>query len=124
MAAGIATLEAIAAIPGAYAQLDARGAQLEQGLCEGARAAKISLTVNRVGSLLTAFFSKSTITDYASAKTSDTKRYAQFFHGMLERGVYLAPSQFEAAFVSLTHTEADIAQTAECAKAVLLAMSQ
>jgi len=122
MAAGIATLDAIAAIPGAYAQLEARGAQLERGLCDGARAAKIPLTVNRVGSLLTAFFTESPITNYASAKQADTKRYAKFFQSMLERGIYLAPSQFEAAFISLAHTEADIARTVADAKDILQAI--
>ena len=124
MAAGIATLDVIAALPDAYAQLDARGAQLERGLCEAGHAANVPLTVNRVGSLLTAFFTSHPVTDYESAKTSDQQRYAAFFHGMLERGVYLAPSQFEAAFVSLAHTEADIARTAECATDVLKAMAQ
>lgn len=123
MAAGIATLDAIAATPNAYAQLDTRGAQLERGLNEAARAAKIPMTVNRVGSLLTAFFTDRAVTDYATAKTSDTKRYAQFFHGMLDRGIYLAPSQFEAAFISLAHTEADIAQTIACGADVLKAMT-
>lgn len=124
MAAGCATLDAIAAIPNAYAQLNARGAQLEQGLCDGARTAQIPLTVNRVGSLLTAFFTDSPITNYQTAKNSDSRRYAKFFHGMLERGIYLAPSQFEAAFVSLAHTEPDIARTVECAKDVLLTIGK
>ena len=65
--------------------------------------------MNRVGSMLTGFFSEGPVTDYASAKRADTKRYARYFHEMLARGVFLAPSQFEAAFVSLAHTDADIA---------------
>jgi glutamate-1-semialdehyde 2,1-aminomutase len=123
MAAGIATLDAIAETPNAYAQLEARGAQLERGLCDAARAAKIPVTVNRAGSLLTAFFTSQPVTNYESAKTSDTKRYAKFFQGMLERGIYLAPSQFEAAFISLAHSENDIARTVECACQVLKNMS-
>jgi len=119
MAAGIATLDAIEAIPGAYAQLESRGAQFERGLCDGARAAKIPVIVNRVGSLLTAFFSESPITNYSAAKTSDTRRYARFFHGMLDRGIYLAPSQFEAIFISLAHTQQDILRTNDCAEQVL-----
>ena len=83
--------------------------ELERGLRAGAKRAGVPLTVNRVGSMLTGFFCAGPVTDYASAKHSDTKRYARFFHGMLERGVFLAPSQFEAAFVSLAHTDADIA---------------
>ena len=73
-----------------------------------ADAAGMPLTINRVGSMLTAFFSDGPVTDYASARRADTARYARFFHGMLERGVFLAPSQFEAAFVSLAHSEQDL----------------
>lgn len=119
MAAGIATLDAIAAKPNVYAELDARGAKLERGLCDASRTTKIPVTVNRVGSMLTAFFTDRPVTDYATAKTSDTKRYAKYFHGMLARGIYLAPSQFEAAFVSLAHTDADIDKTTTCANQVL-----
>jgi glutamate-1-semialdehyde 2,1-aminomutase len=119
MAAGIATLDAIAATPNAYVQLDARGAQLERGLCDAARAAKIPVTINRVGSLLTTFFTDQPVADYESAKKSNTKRYAKFFQGMLARGIYLAPSQFEAAFISLAHTDFDISQTVDAAVQVL-----
>ena len=115
MAAGIATLDAIAATPNAYAQLDTRGAQLERGLRLAAESARIPVRINRVGSMLTAFFTNQVVTDYTSAKTSDTKMYAQFFRGMLERGIYLAPSQFEATFVSLAHTETDVAKTVDAA---------
>jgi glutamate-1-semialdehyde 2,1-aminomutase len=65
--------------------------------------------------MFTGFFSASPVTDYASAKQADTRRYARFFHAMLERGVYFAPSQFEAGFVSLAHTEADIDATIKAA---------
>lgn len=123
MAAGVATLDAIAATPNAYAELDAKGARLERGLCDASRAAKIPVTVNRVGSMLTAFFTNRPVTDYASAKTSDTKRYGKYFHGMIERGIYLAPSQFEAGFVSLAHTDADIERTVRSAGEVLQAMT-
>jgi glutamate-1-semialdehyde 2,1-aminomutase len=111
MAAGIATLDAIAAVPNAYSQLETRGRQLADGLIQAAAATRVPATVNRVGSMLTTFFTDRPVTDYASAKTADTKRYADFFRGMLERGVYLAPSQFEAAFISLALTEEDIAAT-------------
>ncbi len=124
MAAGVATLDAIHALPDAYAQLEARAKQLEDGLRGVARQLRTPLTINRVGSMLTAFFTDSTVTDYASAKTSDTKRFAKFFHAMLARGVYLAPSQFEATFVSLAHTEEDIAATVESARDALRVMNQ
>jgi glutamate-1-semialdehyde 2,1-aminomutase len=118
MAAGCATLDALAATPNAYAQLEERGAQLERGWNEAARAARTSVTINRIGSLLTLFFTDRPVTDYATAKTSDLKRYALFFQGMMERGIYLPPSQFEAVFISLAHTEAEIAATVECASQV------
>jgi glutamate-1-semialdehyde 2,1-aminomutase len=118
MAAGIATLDALAESD-AYAQLETRAAQLERGLNDAAARAEIPVTVNRVGSMLTAFFTAPRVADYAGAKTADTKRYAHYFHAMLARGIYLAPSQFEAAFVSLAHTEQDIAFTIECAAQAL-----
>ena len=74
---------------------------------------------NRVGSMGTTFFQKGPVTDYASAKRSDTKRYAAWFHGMLSRGVYIAPSQFEAGFVSLAHTKRDLDRTIAAARATL-----
>jgi len=107
VAAGLATIRALAE-PGVYERLERLGRQLERGMAEAATSAGIPLTVNRVGSMLTAFFTEEPVTDYASAKRADTKRYASFFHGMLEHGVFLAASQFEAVFVSLAHTERDL----------------
>jgi len=72
--------------------------------------------VNRVGSMFTFFFTDQPVTDYETAKRSDTGQFARFFQMMLERGIYLAPSQFEAAFVSAAHTEEDIHRTAEVAR--------
>ncbi len=77
---------------------------------------------NRVGSMWTTFFQKGPVTDYVSAKRSDTKRYAQYFHGLLERGVYIAPSQFEAGFVSLAHSKRDLDRTIAAARSVLGAL--
>ncbi len=74
------------------------------------------VTVNRVGSMLTAFFTDQPVTDYASAKRADTARYARYFHAMLDRGVFLAPSQFEAAFVSLAHSEQDLRAAARACR--------
>jgi glutamate-1-semialdehyde 2,1-aminomutase len=74
------------------------------------------VTVNRVGSMFTWFFTDQPVTDYESAKRSDTARFGRFFRGMLERGIYLAPSQFEAAFVSAAHTEEDIRETIAAAR--------
>ena len=107
VAAGLATLRALEK-PGVYERLEAAGAKLQAGLVDGARAADVPLAVNRVGSMLTAFFTESPVTDYASAKRSDTRRYGRFFHAMLDGGVFLAASQFEAAFVSLAHGPTDL----------------
>ena len=114
VAAGLATIRALGR-GNPYARLETLGGQLADGLLAGARAGGIEVTVNRVGSMLTAFFGTGPITDYASAKRSDTGRYARFFHAMRVRGVYFAPSQFEAAFVSLAHTETDIDTTVKTA---------
>ena len=110
MAAGSALLDLLAR-PGIYEALEARSARLEEGLCRAARNARVSVTINRVGSMITVFFCAGPVTDYASAKASDTKRFGRFFQAMLERGVYLPPAQFEAAFVSLAHGEAEIDAT-------------
>jgi glutamate-1-semialdehyde 2,1-aminomutase len=107
VAAGLATIKALRD-PAVYARLEMLGAQMEQGLVRAAEKAGVPLTVNRVGSMLTAFFCAGPVTDYESAKRADRGRYAKYFHAMLGRGIYLAPSQFEAAFVSLAHGEADL----------------
>src|SRR5439155_1240074 len=90
----------------------------------GGAQARVPLTVNRVGSMLTAFFCDGPVTDYASAKRADTARYARYFHAMRERGVFLAPSQFEAAFVSLAHTEADLELAARAVADALASLSR
>jgi glutamate-1-semialdehyde 2,1-aminomutase len=118
VAAGLTTLRALAD-PAVYARLERAGATLEAGLVDGARASGIPLTVNRVGSMLTAFFTDGPVTDYASAKRASTERYARFFHAMLARGVFLAASQFEAAFVSLAHSDADLEMAARAAREAL-----
>ncbi|HUZ02563.1 MAG TPA: glutamate-1-semialdehyde 2,1-aminomutase [Thermomicrobiaceae bacterium] len=114
MAAGIATLEVLRQ-PGSYERLELLGRRLADGLLAAAGAAGIPVTVNRVGSMLTGFFTGEPVADYDTATSADTGRYARYHRAMLERGVYLAPSQFEAAFVSLAHTEADLDRTAEAA---------
>ena len=118
VAGGLAALRALADRR-AYARLETLGARLEQGLRAGADKAGVPLTVNRVGSMLTAFFCATPVTDYASACRADTARYARFFSAMLERGMYLAPSQFEAAFVSLAHSDADLEAAARAAAEAL-----
>ncbi len=109
VSAGLAVLRELKAHLEIYEILEARGAQLTADPPPGT-------TVNRVGSMFTFFFTENAVTDYASAKTSDTKRFARFHRAMLEAGIYLAPSQFEAGFISTTHSQEDIARTAAAAK--------
>jgi glutamate-1-semialdehyde 2,1-aminomutase len=120
MAAGIATLDLLAE-PHAYETLEARSARLEKGLAEAVREAKIPARVQRVGSMLTLFFTAGAVADYAGARACDTEAFGRFFQGMLGRGVYLPPSQFEAWFVSLAHTDEDIRRTVEAARGALSA---
>jgi len=115
MAAGAVLLDLLT-MPGTYEALEARSARLEEGLRRAAREAGATVTVNRVGSMITVFFCAGPVTDYATAKASDTKRFARFFRAMLDRGVYLPPAQFEAAFVSLAHGEAEIDATVAAAE--------
>lgn len=115
VAAGLKTLE-ILRRPGAYERLESFSARLETGLKVEAEGARIPLCVNRVGSMLTAFFTGKAVEDYASAKKSKVASFAKFFRAMLDRGVYLPPSQFEACFVSLAHSADDIAQTISAAR--------
>jgi glutamate-1-semialdehyde 2,1-aminomutase len=110
MAAGIATLDALAE-PGVYARLEETSRRLEDGLAGAVARAGAKARVQRVGSMLTLFFSAEPVTDYAAAKRCDTAAFARFFHGMLARGVYLPASQFEAWFVSLAHGLEEIGRT-------------
>jgi len=109
VAAGLAMLRHLIAHPEIYDTLEARAAQLTAWTPPG-------VTVNRVGSMFTSFFSPDPVTDWESAKKCDTARFAKFFHFLLERGVYIAPSQFEAGFVSAAHSEADIRATVAAAR--------
>jgi glutamate-1-semialdehyde 2,1-aminomutase len=114
MAAGRAILDLLAEA-GTYDALEETSARLADGLAAAAAEAGVTVTVNRVGSMVTVFFCEGPVTDYASAKTSDTGRFGRFFHAMLERGVALPPAQFEAAFVSLAHGPAEIDATLQAA---------
>ena len=114
MRAGIATLEELSK-PGLYEGLNALARKLAVGLQKTLKDAGIAAQVNSIGSLSTIFFAPQPVTDYAGAKRSDTKLYARFFRDMLQRGIFLAPSQFEAAFVSAAHTSADIDRTISAA---------
>ena len=102
-----------------YERLAALTTKLTDGLAAAAKVAGLDVTINRAASMFTVFFRSGPVTDYASAKASDTARFARFFHGMLRRGVYLPPAQFEAAFVSLAHTELDVHTTVQAAREAL-----
>ncbi len=115
MAAGIATFRVMDATPDLYEVLEARGAQLEAGLAAAARAYGVTVTINRVGSMITVFFTDQPVTDFASASTTNTEQFRRWFHGLLERGVYWPASAYEAAFLSYAHTEADIERMIEAA---------
>jgi glutamate-1-semialdehyde 2,1-aminomutase len=119
VSAGLAQLELLED-RSAYPLLEERGAQLEAGLRAAAAEAGVPSTVNRVGSMITAFFTDQPVRSYADAKTCDTVRFGAFFRAMLDRGIYLAPSQFEAAFLSTAHSEEDVARTVDAARESLL----
>ncbi|HEV3445752.1 MAG TPA: glutamate-1-semialdehyde 2,1-aminomutase [Gemmataceae bacterium] len=123
MAAGIATLQELRDHP-PYARLEKLGSQLAAGLLEAATSAKVPHQLARVASMWTLFFTPHPVTDYDTARMCDTTRFAQFFWGMMERGVYLPCSQFEAAFISAAHTEAQIADTVAAARQALAALAQ
>lgn len=121
MAAGVATLGALAQ-PGVYAQLEEAGRALEAGLRGACAAAKVPVQLNRVGSMWTLFFTQAEVLDAKSARTADRAIYGRFFHGMLDRGVYLPPSQFEAAFLSLAHGPVEVEATVRAATETLAAL--
>jgi glutamate-1-semialdehyde 2,1-aminomutase len=116
VSAGIETLKQLKA-RGVYKKLEETSAALAKGIGDAAKKAGVPLTQARVGSMLGAFFTSGPVVDWNTAKLSDTKRYGQFFHQMLDQGVYLAPSQFEAAFLSTAHSTRDIEYTIKAAHA-------
>lgn len=118
MAAGIAALEELAATD-AYRKLEQLGATLESGLRQAAEAAGVPVQLNRCGSMFCAYFTSEPVHNLADAMKSDRERFKQYFHGMLDQGIYLAPSQFEAGFLSTAHSEADIENTVRAAQTVM-----
>jgi glutamate-1-semialdehyde 2,1-aminomutase len=123
MRAGLATLPKLAA-PGFYEELNRKAARLTEGLRAALEDNGVAGSVNAVGSLMTLFFASEPVKDYGGAKKSDTGVYAAFFREMLERGVFIAPSQFEALFVSAAHSDADIEKTIETARESLKAIER
>ena len=127
MAAGIAALEELNSqnrkqkteSGNKYARLEELGLQLEAGMKDAAKRAKIPVTFNRCGSMFCGYFTGGPVWNLADAMKSDRERFKKFFHGMLAEGVYLAPSQFEAGFISTAHTAEDIGKTVKSALKVL-----
>ena len=118
MAAGIAVLEAL--VDGAvYERIDALSQALSDGLAKAAKAAGVEVQLHRIGSMLCCYFTNSPVRNMAEAMQSDRDKFGKYFHGMLEEGVYIAPSQFEAGFVSAAHDEAAIKKTVEAAGKVM-----
>jgi glutamate-1-semialdehyde 2,1-aminomutase len=114
MTAGIETLR-ILSHKDTYKKLDKISFSLEKGLKDAARRAGVNTRFYRAGTMFCTYFTDTQVLDYKTAKTSDTAKFSRFFSGMLKRGVYLAPSQFEAGFTSLAHTEKDIEKTVRAA---------
>ena len=120
MAAGIAALQELAkGRMKAYATLERSGARLEAGMRAAAKSANVPVQFNRCGSMFCFYFTGEPVHNLADAMKSDRERFTKFFHGMLDEGIYLAPSQFEAGFISTAHTEADIDATIKAAAKIL-----
>jgi glutamate-1-semialdehyde 2,1-aminomutase len=123
MTAGLATLRRLRD-KSVYAQLERAGARLSAGLSEAAHEAGIETVMNRVGSMWTTFFTNDPVNDWTSAGKSDRALYGKFFHAMLLEGVYLAPSQFEAGFIGLAHTDELIDRTIAAARAAFAGLTK
>jgi glutamate-1-semialdehyde 2,1-aminomutase len=113
--AGIETLRLLRD-PGVYEKLEAKAERLCSGMQEAAERAGVPIYATRVGSMFCAFFTSQAVTDYVSAGTSDTRGFQRYFHAMLDAGIYIAPSQFEAGFVSTAHSDSDIERTIEASR--------
>ena len=115
MTAGIETLN-ILKEPGTYQRLEEMSCRLAEGLLQASERVNLPIQINRVGSIMTIFFNDGPVHSYASTQISNTKRYSSFFHHMLLRGIYLAPSQYEALFLSLAHSNHDVDSTIDAAQ--------
>jgi glutamate-1-semialdehyde 2,1-aminomutase len=122
MRAGLATLNELTK-PGVYEALNRNAERLVAGLRKAVAESGVPAVVNTIGSLATIFFTAEPVTNYAGAKSSDKTRYARYFREMLDRDIFLAPSQFEAAFVSVVHTSDDIDRTIAAARSSLQAIA-
>ncbi len=119
MTAGFETLSILRENPGFYAALEEKSLRLANGIAEAVNALGLPVTQNRVGSMSTVFFTPAKVVNYATALRADTGKFGAYFRAMLDRGIYCAPSQFEAAFVSAAHTDEDITRTIEASREAL-----
>jgi glutamate-1-semialdehyde 2,1-aminomutase len=115
MTAGIETLK-ILRQPGVFEEIEQKAKRLAEGIGEAAQEAGVPIFQTRVGTMFSNFFTSEPVTDYDTAKISDIARFGRYFHAMLEGGVYIAPSQFEAGFISLAHSGEDIDKTVQVAR--------
>jgi len=120
MAAGYETLKIIDETPNFYETLEEKSCYLADGILDAVNELNLNYTLNRVGSMFTLFFTDQRVVDFETAKTSDTEKFAAYFNRMLESGVYLPPSQFEACFVSIAHSQADLNKTIEASREALI----
>ena len=123
MNAGYAALIYIKEHPEVYQTLEEKSAYLENGIKDGIKSVGKNFQFNRIGSMMTFFFTEEKVTDFSTAVKSDTKLYGKYFHEMLNRGIYLPPAQFEAMFVSIAHTKADLDKTIRASQEALKAIS-
>ncbi len=123
VAAGVETLKILFS-PGVYEKLNDLGTLLADGLRKAIKDVGLTACVNQIGSLLTVFFGVNHVRDYATATRSDTNMFARYFQGMIQRGIYLPPSQFEAMFISLAHSEAEIQETLTAAREVFTSLRE
>jgi glutamate-1-semialdehyde 2,1-aminomutase len=119
VAAGIATLKRLQAHPEVYDELERLGSRLEAGMMNVLKQGGYPLSWNRVGAMATLFFTPERVTGWATSSKQDRDKFSEYFHGMLDRGIYLPPSPFEALFLSAAMTDADIDRTVEAAGEVL-----
>ena len=122
MAAGIATLRYLGGHPEVYSGLEKQTAAVAAGIASAALEGGVKVVTNRVGSMVTWFFTDSPVTDFASASTSDAEAFGRFHRAMLDQGVWLPPSQFEAAFLGIGHGDAEIAATVAAARRAFAGM--
>jgi glutamate-1-semialdehyde 2,1-aminomutase len=119
MTAGLETLRIIEETPDFYETLDQKSKYLADGILSAAGKSGLNYTLNRVGSMLTLFFTDRTVVDFDTAKTSDTEKFTAYFNAMLESGVYLPPSQYESWFVSIAHSQSDLDRTIQAGAGAL-----